>query len=51
MKSAREVGNRILMLWGGRFIADGTPEGLERTTESHVLRFIEGRAEPEDVRT
>ena len=51
MKSATEVGDRILMLWGGRFIADGRPEELTGTKEGHVRRFIEGQAEPEDVQT
>jgi phospholipid/cholesterol/gamma-HCH transport system ATP-binding protein len=51
MKSATAVGNRILMLRGGRFVADGTPDELQRSTEAHVRRFIEGSAEPEDVMT
>jgi phospholipid/cholesterol/gamma-HCH transport system ATP-binding protein len=51
MKTATEVGDRILMLWGGRFVADGRPEELAATKESHVRRFVEGQAEPEDIRT
>ena len=51
MKSAAAVGDRILMLWGGRFIADGTPEDVLRTKDEHVRRFVEGIAEPEDVAT
>jgi phospholipid/cholesterol/gamma-HCH transport system ATP-binding protein len=50
MKSATEVGDRILMLWRGRFIADGPPESIRGAKEDHVRRFVEGRAEPEDVR-
>ncbi|MFQ5805033.1 MAG: ABC transporter ATP-binding protein [Phycisphaerae bacterium] len=50
LRSATEVGNRILMLWNGRFIADGTPESLLRAKEDHVRRFVEGSAEPEDLR-
>jgi len=51
MKSATEVGDRVLMLWGGRFIADGPPEALTGSKEAHVRRFVEGRAEAEDVAT
>lgn len=49
MKSAAEVGDRILMLYGGRFIADGTPQALLNSSEEHVRRFIEGVAEAEDL--
>jgi len=51
MKSALEVGDRILMLWNGRFIADGDPEAIANCDNEHVRRFIEGTAEPEDLRT
>jgi len=51
MKSATEVGDRVLMLWGGRFIADEPPEALVRSKEAHVRRFVEGQAEAEDVAT
>lgn len=49
MKSAYEVGDRILMLYDGRFIADGTPEALRNADEDHVRRFIQGLAEPGDI--
>lgn len=49
MKSALEVGDRILMLWNGRFIADETPDNLIKTQDARVRRFIEGSAEPEDL--
>jgi phospholipid/cholesterol/gamma-HCH transport system ATP-binding protein len=51
MKSATEVGDRILMLRNGRFIADGTPESMMQAAEGPVRRFIEGTAEPEDLET
>lgn len=51
MKSAVEVGDRVLMLWNGRFIADGPPDELMQSKEAHVRRFIEGVAEPEDIAT
>jgi phospholipid/cholesterol/gamma-HCH transport system ATP-binding protein len=51
MKLAREVGDRILMLWNGRFIADGTPGELHVSRDPHVRRFIEGTAEDEDIAT
>ncbi len=50
MKSAEAVGDRILMLWNGRFIADGTVAELRAARDDHVRRFVEGVAEPEDVR-
>ena len=45
MKSAAEVGDRILMLFGGRFVADGSPEQLLQAREEHVRRFVEGGAQ------
>lgn len=51
MRSAYEVGDRILMLWNGRFIADGTPNQLRHEGEEHVRRFIAGEAEPSDLAT
>lgn len=50
MKLAAEVGDRILMLWNGRFIADGTAEQVLQAKDDHVRRFVTGEAEPEDLR-
>ncbi len=49
MRSAAEVGDRVLMLWEGRFIADGRPDALANSDDVHVRRFIEGLAEPDDL--
>jgi phospholipid/cholesterol/gamma-HCH transport system ATP-binding protein len=49
MKSAAEVGDRILMLNDGRFLADGTPEQVLSTDQPAVRRFVQGIAEPGDV--
>ena len=51
METATEVGDRILMLWNGRFIADGTPADVMKLGEAHVRRFVEGSAEPEDLKS
>lgn len=51
MKSASAVGDRILMLFDGRFIADGPPEELLRSRDAHVKNFVEGIAEPADLRS
>lgn len=49
MRSAATVGDRILMLWNGRFIADGTLLELASVKDEHVRRFLEGHAEPSDI--
>ncbi len=49
MRSAAEVGDRILMLWDGRFVADGTAAELQSSKNVHVRRFLAGEAEPEDL--
>jgi phospholipid/cholesterol/gamma-HCH transport system ATP-binding protein len=51
MRGAAEVGDRILMLLGGRFIADGTTEQLAQSQDEHVRRFVKGEAEPGDLKT
>jgi phospholipid/cholesterol/gamma-HCH transport system ATP-binding protein len=51
MKSAAEVGDRVLMLFDGHFIADGTPAELLASTDEHVRRFVHGLAEPHDLET
>ncbi len=51
MRSAAEVGDRVLMLWNGHFIADGTQQQVMQTQEPHVRRFVQGVAEPGDVVT
>ncbi len=49
MASARKVGNRILMLHEGKFILDTTPDDLDHVDNEIVTRFIEGRANPEEL--
>ena len=51
MKLATEVGDRLLLLWNGRFLADGVPDEVVRSTQPQVRRFVDGIAEPEDLRT
>ena len=48
MASAFKVGDRIVMLYQGRFIFDGTAAQIRESTDSRVREFVEGRA-PEEV--
>jgi phospholipid/cholesterol/gamma-HCH transport system ATP-binding protein len=49
MTSARRVGDRIVMLYDGKLIADTTPEGLDSIDDEAVLRFVEGRASADEL--
>ena len=49
--SARKVGDRIVMLHGGRLIADTTPETLHAVDNETVRRFVHGEAGPEELET
>ncbi len=49
MASARKVGDRILMLHEGTFIADVTPEQLDHVDHDAVQRFVQGQACPEEL--
>jgi phospholipid/cholesterol/gamma-HCH transport system ATP-binding protein len=48
MSSARKVGDRIIMLHGGHFIADTTPDGLDGIDNAIVARFVRGDAGPQE---
>ncbi len=50
MKSAAEVGDRLLLLHHGRFMADGTPAEVLQSTDPQVHRFVEGIADPADLK-
>ncbi len=51
MASAGKVADRILMLYEGRFIFDGTPQEIIRSEDSRVRCFVEGRCHEEDLRS
>lgn len=51
MKSAYKVGDRILMLYKGRFIFDGTVEEIKQSEDVRVKRFIAGRASDEELKS
>jgi phospholipid/cholesterol/gamma-HCH transport system ATP-binding protein len=45
MRSARRIGQRILMLHDGRIYADQTPEELFKSTDPVIYRFVNGISE------
>jgi len=51
MASARKVADRIVMLYRGKFIFDGTPDSIERCNDARVRCFVEGRCSQEVLRT
>ncbi len=50
MQSAFKVGDRIVMLHKGKFIADGTADWFRTSKDPQVRRFVDGRADPEDLK-
>lgn len=48
MRSARRIGQRILMLHEGRIHFEGTPEAVFSSTDPIVKRFVAGVADPKD---
>jgi phospholipid/cholesterol/gamma-HCH transport system ATP-binding protein len=50
MTSAYKVADRIVMLYEGEFIADGTPDEIRKADDERVQRFIEGRAGEDELR-
>lgn len=49
MASAYKVADRIVMLHGGRIIADAAPAWYKTCDDEVVRRFVDGRADPEDL--
>jgi phospholipid/cholesterol/gamma-HCH transport system ATP-binding protein len=49
MRSARRVGQRILMLHDKKIYANGTPEAIFTSQDPVVRQFIDGVADPEDI--
>ena len=45
MRSARRIGQRILMLHDGRIYADKTPDELFKSTDPIIYRFVNGISE------
>jgi phospholipid/cholesterol/gamma-HCH transport system ATP-binding protein len=41
MHSAHRIGDRIVMLYQGRFIADGTPDEIKATDDPRVRSFVD----------
>jgi len=50
MASAFKVADRIIMLYRGKFIFDGTCDDIRASTDDRVRRFVEGRAGEEELR-
>jgi phospholipid/cholesterol/gamma-HCH transport system ATP-binding protein len=48
MRSARRIGQRILMLHQGRIYADQTPEDLFKSSDPVIYRFVNGIADPQE---
>ncbi len=51
MASAFKVADRIVMLYEGRFIFDGTAEQIKESADPRVREFVEGRASEEVLRS
>jgi phospholipid/cholesterol/gamma-HCH transport system ATP-binding protein len=49
MASARKVGDRIVMLYEGRFVADATPDKLLDESNEIVARFVRGLASKQEL--
>ena len=51
MASARKVADRIVMLYRGKFIFDGTPESIDNVQDPRVRNFVQGMCAPDVLRT
>lgn len=49
MTSAYKIADRIVMLYDGKLIADGSPNQIQQTRDPIVQRFIEGRADEAEM--
>lgn len=49
MHSANKIADRMVMLYDGKVIADADPEAFRHSQNEVVQRFIEGKADQEDL--
>ncbi len=49
MRTARRVGNHVMMLHHGKIYANCTPESLFASADPVVRQFIDGVADPEEA--
>ncbi len=49
MHSAFKVADRLVMLYDGKLIIDGTAEQIRRSKDERVSQFVEGKASREDI--
>jgi ABC-type transporter Mla maintaining outer membrane lipid asymmetry ATPase subunit MlaF len=48
MRSARRIGQRIMMLHEGKIYFEGTPDEVFSSEDPIVSRFVTGVADPKD---
>ena len=49
MQSARRIADRMVLLAAGRIVADGEPAEFLGSADDEVQRFVEGRADQDDL--
>ncbi|MFW6060838.1 MAG: ABC transporter ATP-binding protein [Phycisphaeraceae bacterium] len=49
VKSALKIADRMVLLYDGRIVCEGEPETFRRTDNQTVQRFLQGRADDEDL--
>jgi phospholipid/cholesterol/gamma-HCH transport system ATP-binding protein len=49
MRSARRLGQRIMMLHNQKIHATGTPDEIFQSTDPVVRQFIEGVSDPKEL--
>jgi phospholipid/cholesterol/gamma-HCH transport system ATP-binding protein len=50
MASAFKVGDRIVMLYEGKLIADGSPDEIKASEDERVKRFVAGEASEQELK-
>jgi phospholipid/cholesterol/gamma-HCH transport system ATP-binding protein len=51
MQSAFKIADRIVMLYAGKLIFDGTPEGIRASEDPIVKHFVLGEASPQELQS
>lgn len=49
MQSAFKIADRMVMLYEGKLIADGTAEQIRQSKDERVIQFVEGKASESDL--
>jgi len=51
LRSAFKIADRITLLYKGKILISGTPDQIKKSTDTHIINFLSGKATEEEIDT